>query len=255
MINYEEFCKIKNRHEQKGLNSSQIAEELGMDNRTVKKWIAEKEYNPRKSSPRPSKLDPFKDDIIRMLENHPYSGTQIFQRIGDDGFDGGYTIVKEYVRKVRPCRVKPFLKLSFAPGECAQVDWGSYGSVPVVETSRRLSFFVMVLCYSRLMYVEFTVSQTMEHFLGCHQNAFHRFGGVPGKIMVDNLKSAVFKRIVGHDPVFNPKYLDFANHYAGSNICHPKYPRECIHELVFLCPIPRSLINRNHSPRQIEVDT
>jgi hypothetical protein len=72
----------------------------------------------------------------------------------------------------------------------------------------------MVLCYSRMMYVEFTVSQTMEHFLGCHQNAFDWFGAVPGKIMVDNLKSAVLKRIIGKDPVFNPKYLDFANHHG-----------------------------------------
>jgi hypothetical protein len=72
----------------------------------------------------------------------------------------------------------------------------------------------MVLCYSRMMYVEFTVSQTMEHFLGCHQNAFDWFGAVPMKIMVDNLKSAVLKRIVGKAPIFNPKYLDFANHHG-----------------------------------------
>ena len=66
--------------------------------------------------------------------------------------------------------------LAFAPGECAQVDWGHYGSVNVGNTRRRLSFFVMVLCHSRLMYLEFTVSQTMEHFLACHQHAFEFFG-------------------------------------------------------------------------------
>ena len=77
------------------------------------------------------------------------------------------------------------------------------------DTSRRLSFFVMVMCHSRMMYVEFTVSQTMEHFLGCHQNAFERFGGIPEKIMVDNLKSAVLKRIVGKQPVFNPQIPRF----------------------------------------------
>ena len=75
----------------------------------------------------------------------------------------------------------------------------------------------MVLCYSRMMYLEFTVSQTMEHFLACHQNAFHAFGGAPHKIMVDNLKSAVLKRSIGQAPVFNPKYADFADHY-GFNI-------------------------------------
>jgi transposase len=214
MIDYETFVKIKVLKDQHGLKCSQIARELNLDYRTVEKWLDQKQYQQRKSPQRASKLDPFKGQIVRMLETYPYSAAQIFQRLREDDFDGGYTIVKEYVRKVRPPKIRAFLKLSFAPGECAQVDWGSYGSVTVGETRRRLSFFVMVLCYSRMMYVEFTVSQTMEHFLGCHQNAFEWFGALPGKIMVDNLKSAVLKRIVGKDPVFNPKYLDFANHYG-----------------------------------------
>jgi transposase len=171
-------------------------------------------FQPRTTTHRPSKLDPFKDEIVRMLHNYPFTARQIFQRIQEQGFEGGYNIVKRYVRKVRPPKSPAFLTLSFAPGECAQVDWGSYGAVNVGSTRRRLSFFVMVLCYSRMMYVEFTVSQTMEHFLGCHQNAFGFFGSVPKKIMVDNLKSAVLKRIVGQEPVFNPRYLDFANHYG-----------------------------------------
>jgi transposase len=130
----------------------------------------------------------------------------------EHGFDGGYSLVKAYVRAVRPRRQPAFLTLAFAPGECAQVDWGMFGAVPVGQTQRRLSFFVMVLCYSRMMYVEFTVSQTMEHFLACHQHAFEFFGGIPTKVMVDNLKSAVLQRTLGAAPVFNPKYLDFANH-------------------------------------------
>ena len=165
---------------------------------------------------RPSKLDPFKGNIFRMLAAHPYSAAQVYQRLREMGFEGSYTIVKDYVHKSRPRRTPAFLKLAFAPGECAQVDWGSFGSVRVGETRRRLSFFVMVLCYSRLMYVEFTLSQTMEHFLAGHQHAFDFFGGVPSKIMVDNLKSAVLKRIIGRAPVFNPKYLDFAGHYGFS---------------------------------------
>jgi len=214
MIDYETFVKIKVYKDQHGLKCSQIARELNLDYRTVEKWLMQKHYQQRNSPRCTSKLDPFKGQIQRMLETHPYTAAQIFQRLREDDFHGGYTIVKEYVRKVRPPKIKAFLKLSFAPGECAQVDWGSYGSVTVGETSRRLSFFVMVLCYSRMMYVEFTVSQTMEHFLGCHQNAFDFFGAVAGKVMVDNLKSAVLKRIVGKDPVFNPKYLDFANHHG-----------------------------------------
>jgi len=218
MIDYETYVRIRNYFEKDGLKYSQIADALSLDPRTVARWANEKRYQPRKSTSRKSKLDSFKNDILRMLENHPYTAAQIFQRIKENGFNGGKTIVADYVQRVRPPKTKAYLKLSFAPGECAQVDWGSYGSVRVGSTTRRLSFFVMVLCHSRMMYVEFTVSQTMENFLGGHQNAFHSFGGVPRKIMVDNLKSAVLKRIVGHAPVFNPRYLDFAHHYGFSII-------------------------------------
>ena len=214
MMDFELFTKIKHFHEQEGLKPAQIARELSLDPRTVKRWLDEKRFRPRTPSQRESKLDPFKDCIFRMLEAHPYSAAQILQRIREEGFAGGYSIVKEHVRKLRPRRGPAFLKLAFAPGECAQVDWSSFGSIRVGETSRRLSFFVMVLCHSRMMYVEFTVSQTMEHFLAGHQNAFAAFGAVPRKIMVDNLKSAVLQRIIGQAPVFNPVYLDFANHYG-----------------------------------------
>ena len=118
------------------------------------------------------------------------------------------------MRKVRPPRREAFLKLSFAAGECAQLDWGAFGSIGVGSTRRRLSFFVMVLCYSRLMYVEFTVSQTMEHFLAAHEHAFAAFQGCPTRLMIDNLKSAVLSRLVGEAPVFNARYLDFSSHWG-----------------------------------------
>lgn len=214
MIDYETYVRIRNYVTRDGLNISQISEELGLDQRTVARWVNQTRYLQRKPALRTSKLDPFKKDILQMLEKHRYTGRQVFQRITENGFEGGFTIVTDYVRKIRPTQTAPFLKLVFAPGECAQVDWGSYGTVRVGSTTRRLSFFVMVLCHSRMMYIEFTVSQTMEHFLGCHQNAFQFFGAVPQKIMVDNLKSAVLKRTVGRAPVFNPRYLDFAEHYG-----------------------------------------
>ena len=214
MIDFELFALIRSCYEQKGLKAAQIARELSLDPRTVAKWIQENHFRKRAHVQRPSKLDPFKPSIVRMLETHPYSAAQILQRIREEGFDGRYSIVKDYVRKVRPKRQPAFLKLAFAPGECAQVDWGSWGAVNVGSTSRKLSFFVMVLCYSRMMYLEFTVSQTMEHFLACHQNAFDYFGSVPRKIMVDNLKSAVIERVTGEPPVLNPTYLDFANTYG-----------------------------------------
>src|SRR2546427_3448585 len=212
MIDYHCFCQIKHLQAHQGLNASQIAQALSLDRRTVAYWLIQDHFRPRKPRPHASKLDQFKPDIVRLLERHPYSAAQVFQRLREHGFDGSYGLVKAYVRTVRPRRQAAFLTLAFAPGECAQVDWGSFGSVPVGQTHRQLSFFVMVLCYSRMLYVAFTVSQTMEHFLACHQHAFEFFGGIPHKVMVDNLKSAVLKRAVGEAPVFNPKYLDFAHH-------------------------------------------
>jgi transposase len=212
MIDYHGFCQIKHLQAHQGLTASQIARELSLDPRTVAYWLAQEHFRPRTPRPHTSTLDPFKPEIVRLLERYPYSAAQVFQRLREQGFAGGYSLVKAYVRAVRPRRQPAFLTLAFAPGECAQVDWGMFGSVPVGQTQRRLSFFVMVLCYSRMLYVEFTVSQTMEHFLACHQHAFEFFGGVPHKVMVDNLKSAVLQRTLGEAPVLNPKYLDFATH-------------------------------------------
>ena len=160
-----------------------------------------------------SKLDGFKGQIIRLLERHAYSARQIFQQLKESGYTGQYTAVKSFVRQVRPKRNSAFLTLQFQPGECAQVDWGCAGSVAVGGTRRRLSFFVMVLAYSRRMYLEFTLAETLEHFLACHQHAFEYFGGVAQQVWVDNCKVAVLSHN-DNAVVFNPRYLDFACHHG-----------------------------------------
>jgi len=213
MIDYETYSRIK-QYQQDGLKAGQIALKLNLDHRTVETWMAETQYRQRKLGETRSKLDAYKDDIVSLLEKHPYTATQIHQRIQDEGYAGSYSLVKQYVRKVRPKRKPAFLTLAFAPGECAQVDWGLYKTIEIGDTRRKLNFFVMVLCHSRMMYVEFTLSQSMEHFLACHQHAFEYFGAVPEKIMIDNLKTGVLYRPIGQDIVFNPKYLDFAHHYG-----------------------------------------
>ena len=206
MIDYETFCKIHDCHDRQGLTIAQTARALGLHPQTVATWLARSRFEPRRGRPRGSVLDPFKPRITRLLDTHPYSAQQILQRLREEGYGGGMTILRDCVRRIRPPQRPVYLKLHFAPGECAQVDWGAYGTVAVDNTRRRLSFFVLVLAFSRQMFVEFTVSQTMEHFLACHEHAFAALGGVPSKIMVDNLKSAVLQRLAGAAPVFNPRY-------------------------------------------------
>ena len=142
MIDYDTYRRIHYLHRAEGLNVAQIARSLAMDPRTVREWLDEPTFRPRKKAPRPSKLDPYKPVIRQWLERHPYSGTQIFQRLRQNGYEGGIGIVRQYVRCVRPRKAPAFLTLHFEPGECAQVDWGQYGSVNVGNTRRQLNFFV-----------------------------------------------------------------------------------------------------------------
>ena len=217
MISYELYCQIRLLYQERGLNFAQIARELHVDEETVAKWARAKSYSgsSRTNTQRKSKLDPYKLIIQRWLERHPYTARQVFQRLrSEEGYSGGITILTDYVRTIRRVHAPAFLTLSFAPGECAQVDWGCAGSMSVGSTTRRLSFFVMVLCYSRLSYVEFSLKEATEHFLQAHQNAFEFFDGVPAKVLIDNPKTAVLKHPSGEKPLFHPRYLDFAAHYG-----------------------------------------
>ena len=137
MIDYDLYCKIKDYHQNRKLTCSQIARELNVHRDTVAKWLLLEKFAPRKRAPRSSILDPFKPTIVRWLETHPYTAAQIHLRLRDElSFTGKMTVVKKYVRAVRPPRAKAFLTLSFAPGECAQVDWGQFGSISVGHTQR-----------------------------------------------------------------------------------------------------------------------
>ena len=120
MIDYDLYCRIKDYHDNRHLTVAQIARELKIDERTVNRWLQVDRFRQRKVPPRPSKLDPYKPQIIRWLATHPYSAMQIYLRLREAGFTGGITIVKDYVQHVRPPRTQAFLKLSFAPGDCAQ---------------------------------------------------------------------------------------------------------------------------------------
>lgn len=227
MIDYPTFHHLRFLHEQERLSAAQIAQTLHLDERTVAKWLKIKSYRARLSAKRPSKLDAFKAEIMRLLAAHPYSAQQLFQRLQEQGYAGGYTNLSQFVRQVRPKPSAAFLSLRFCAGQTAQVDWGAAGSIQIGSTRRRLSFFVMVLCYSRLLYVEFTLLQTQEHFLCAHQRAFEFFGGVPAELMVDNCKTAVLQHALGQPPVFNARYLDFAQHYHFTiKACGPRRAHE-----------------------------
>jgi hypothetical protein len=115
-----------------------------------------------------------------------------------------------------------------AAGECAQVDWGCADSVEMPGGRRRLSFFTMVLCHSRMLHAEFFIGEGLEYWLAGHRHAFEHFGGVPEKVMVDNCKTAVLRpRAADAAAELNPAYADFAGHYGFRILpCNVRRPNE-----------------------------
>lgn len=214
MIDFHTFSQIKELGERQGLSPRQIAEQVGISAPTVRKWLAKERFEPPSRSRRARLLDPYRDRVRQLVERYPYSGTQVLHILREEGYKGGYTAITDYLRKIRPPRKTAYLTLAFAPGECAQIDWGSAGVMQVGDTRRRVSFFVMVMCYSRMLYLEFTLKQSMEHFLSCQRRAFEFFGGIPAKLMVDNCKTAVLRRPRNEPAELNPRYVEFASHYG-----------------------------------------
>lgn len=213
MTDYETFHAIKHLHENEHLNVSQISRELKLSRPTVRRQLAKKKYEKTVRPLRSGKLDPYKDIIRSYLNRHDYTAVQVFEMIKEEGYEGGSSILRTYIAKVRPPTKTAYLTLKFAPGESAQVDFGYCGTIHVGDERRRLYVFMMTLCYSRMIYAEFILRQNMEHFLQCHRNAFEYFGGIPGKVMVDNCKVAVSDASKYGSPVVNAHYADLANHY------------------------------------------
>lgn len=127
------------------------------------------------------------------------------------GYTGGYTILKDFVRPLR-CKVakQETMRFETLPGEQAQVDFGSFAHRAPDGQLRRVWAFVMVLSWSRAMYVEFVPQATMEHFIRCHINGFTRFGGMPKSCLYDNTKLVVLSRDASGEPSWNQQFLDFA---------------------------------------------
>src|SRR5690606_35863735 len=126
VIGYQRYCQIK-QAAAAGRNASQIAAELGLHRQTVAAWLGRQRYERSRGAQRPrrSKLDAYRAAVARLIDAYPLSAMQVWHKLKEQGYDGGYSIVKEYIRRIRPKTTEAFLTLKFAPGQCAQVDWAA----------------------------------------------------------------------------------------------------------------------------------
>ena len=203
-----------------------VARRFGVHHSTVRRALVdETRLEGIKSA---SMLDDFKPFIVDQLSQYPeLTSSRLMLLLRERGYNGGVAILRRYVAQVRrPSPRKVYLRVEVEPGEQAQVDWASFGHLRVGPSGaqRPLSAFVMVLSWSRAMYVDFALDQRMETFLAMHQRALAFFGGVPRRMLYDNLKSVVLHH-VGATVQFNPRFLDFAGHYLFEPVAAPvRYP-------------------------------
>jgi transposase len=211
----------------KGMSYTELGKKYNIDPRTAKRY-AESDIRPEYTltEPKPSKLDPYKKHIDQWLEEAPYSAVRILEKLQELGFDGKYSIVKEYVRgKKMDFNEKATVRFETMPGQQGQVDWGFFENYTVHEDGKekKLYCFLMVLGYSRMRYIEFVTDMTTDTLIRCHQNAFRYFSGYPNEILYDNMRQVVIKRLLKQEnSVLNRQFEDFAGFYGFTPIlCRP----------------------------------
>ena len=218
--------EIRSDH-QKGLSFSEIGRKYHIDRRTAKRY-ARSDIRPVYSltESKPSKLDPYKDQIVFWLEEAPYSAVRIWEKIAEQGFEGGYTIIKQFVRsKKEQLNEQATVRFETIPGLQAQVDWAFFEDYFVEEAGkmRKLYCFLMILGYSRMRYIEFVTDMTCDTLIRCHINAFRYFNGYPEEIVYDNMKQVVIKRLLKQEEsTLNRQFEDFAGFYGFRPVlCRP----------------------------------
>lgn len=191
-----------------------IATQLGVHRDSVRRVLSQNGLVVPAREVRPSMVDPFVPLILETLTKYPkLTGSRLWMMARERGFQGSADHFRTYVARHRPRPpAEAYLRVRTLPGEQAQVDWAHCGKLKVGNTERRLLAFVMVLSYSRRLFVRFYLGDATDNFLRGHVAAFEFFGGVPREALYDNLKSAVLERL-GEAVHFNPTLLALASHY------------------------------------------
>lgn len=219
MIGLESHVLLRHYLED-GLSKSDIARRLGIDRRTISRWIAAGElerdldqpprYGPR--PPRPTKLDAYKEIIRQRLTDYPeLSSVRLHEEVQAAGYTGSYSQVRDYVRTVRPRPApEPPNRFETPPGKQGQVDFAEFR----FPWGKRYAL-VVVLGHSRLMYFRYFKRQDMRSLFRGLEEAFHFFGGVPQELLFDQMKAVITKdlRLLGGQLVVNEEFLRFAAHW------------------------------------------
>jgi transposase len=216
MLAAETVAEIRRLHYAEHWKVGTIAAQLGVHPDAIRRAVNREPgtLRSRRRPPRPRQIDPFVPWLIETLERYPrLRATVLHRMLRERGFAGGVAQVRRAVGPLRPSHRQAFVRLDCLAGEAAQVDWADFGRVTIGRAQWRLSAFLMTLCYSRALYVEFFLEQSLSNFLRGHVRAFEHFTGVTRQVATDNLRSVVLERR-GDQIRFHPRYLELAGHYC-----------------------------------------
>jgi transposase len=221
MISEEQVAHIRRLFHAEHWKIGTIAAQLGLHPETVRAALDTDRF---RSHPRlrDRLTDPYLDFLRQTLQQYPrLRATRLFQMIRPRGYTGSMTQLRRVVAELRPAYREAFLRLRTFPGEQAQADWAHFGEVVIGRARRRLSAFLLTLSYSRALWLEFFLDQSLENFLLGHVHAFTDWGGAPRTILYDNLKSVVLERR-GDAIHFHPRLLELSAHYHfAARPCRP----------------------------------
>jgi transposase len=207
------WAEIRRLAEIEKLSGWAISRRLRCSRHTVAKALKRDQPPGRPAAHHASLLDPHQAQIDAILARHPElsAANQEIAR-GPDGYPGSAATIRRYLRTVRPARGRVDQEVHYEPAQAMPVDWGECGQVQLGATTRKVSVFVAVLCSSRLMYIEFTLSQRQAEFDRGVVHALEFFGGSPRALIVDNLKAAVTNG-AGRAACFHPEFLALCGCY------------------------------------------
>jgi transposase len=216
MIRTEEWMDIRELHRQ-GLSQRQIARETGRSRNTVAKLLGQTTPKEFARPARKSCLDAYKPYLAERFARSGLSACRLCEEIRAQGYTGSTDVVERFIKPLKDAqrtRAKATVRFETAPGEQAQADWAHVGE----DERGRIYAFVIVLSFSRMLYVEFTRSMQTEELIRCHQGAFSLFGGVPSAVLFDNMAQV---RLPGGG--WNALFGDFALHYGFCVRTHRPY--------------------------------
>ncbi len=214
MISAEREAEVLRLYHAEKWRIGTIAMQLGLHHSTVRRVLAQNGVPEAKRTSRRSIVDPYLPFIGATLEKYPrLPASRLYAMVRERGYPGQQDHFRSIIARLRPRRpAEAFLRLKTLPGEQAQVDWGHFGKLGVGRAMRPLMAFVMVLSWSRMIFLRFYLGARMPSFVRGHVDAFAYFRGVGRVLLYDNLKSAVLERN-GEAIRFHPKLLEVASHY------------------------------------------